>query len=284
MSVTIKELETEGEFGKCVILFADDKGKYRAVDTVYDSKTGLVSLLVSRGHGKSTFTEEYTAAQTDTAIITPTLCNKLDIVGALIITDATTGDVYLTFATSGKTVMPLYAAAFKRSINDDMHVEGDCGEALTLNSTTGTSKVFVLVNYREIDCTCLTVPLFQANAATGTSELPQHINDNSTTTISTSDAINEYAEVDLGAKYCANKYRIYGSDTHNQDGAWKLQYYDDDTSTWIDWKTDIPTRLGSWSDWIDIPSKLVQKIRLVCTTVDTGLLGSRCAELEMKWS
>ena len=150
MSVTIKELETAGEFGKCIILFADDKGTPRAVDTVYDTKTGLVSLLVSRGHGKTTFTEEYTAAQSDTTIITPSSGKKLDIVGVTLATDATTGDIYLTFATSGKIVMPLYASAFSRAINDDMHVEGAVDEVLTLNTTTGTSKLFVLVNYREV--------------------------------------------------------------------------------------------------------------------------------------
>lgn len=146
---TIKETETKGEFGKFVILFAEDSGVFRAVDTVYDYKTGLVSLLVSRGHGKTTFTEEYTAAQTNTTIITPASGKKIDVVGVLIVTDATTGDVTLDFTTSGIKVMRLYASAFARMVSDDMHVEGAIDEVLTLNTTTGTNNVFILVNYRE---------------------------------------------------------------------------------------------------------------------------------------
>lgn len=150
MTETIKKLETAGEHGKCIILFADDQGTYRAVDTVYDTKTGLVSLLVSRGHGKTTFTEEYTDNQTNLTIITPASGKKIDIVGVLIVTDATTGDVLLDFATSGKKVMRLYASAFARVVSFDMHIEGAVDEVLTLNTTTGANNVFVLVNYREV--------------------------------------------------------------------------------------------------------------------------------------
>ena len=149
MTETIKETETKGEFGKYVILFAEDEGVFRAVDTVYDYKTGLVSLLVSRGHGKTTFTAEYDEEQSFTAIITPASGKKLDIVGALILTDATTGVARLLFLTSGKIVMPLYASVFARIISDDMHVEGAIDESLSLYTSTGTNNVFVLVNYRE---------------------------------------------------------------------------------------------------------------------------------------
>lgn len=150
MSVTIKELETVGEHGKCIILFADDQGTPRAVDTVYDTKTGLVSLLVSRGHGKTTFTEEYTAAQTDLTIITPASGKKIDVVGVLAVTDSETGAISLDFATSGKKIMRLYASKFSSVVNDDMHIEGAVDEVVTLNTTTGASNVFVLVNYREV--------------------------------------------------------------------------------------------------------------------------------------
>ena len=146
---TIKETETAGEFGKFVILHADNEGTFRAVDTVYDAKTGFVSLLVSRGHGKTTFTDEYTDNQTNLEIIAPAEGKKLDIVGVLIVTDATTGDVLLDFVTSTKKVMRLYASAFARMVSDDMHVVGAVDEPLTLNTTTGANNVFVLVNYRE---------------------------------------------------------------------------------------------------------------------------------------
>lgn len=134
---------------KGVIIFVRDGLKWRALDSVYDSKTGLTSLLVSRAHGKTTFPEEYTAAQTNTVIITPAAGKRLDIVGVLIHTDATTGVVSLDFATSGIKVMRLYASAFSRAISDDMHIAGAVDEVLTLNTTTGANNVFIHVNYRE---------------------------------------------------------------------------------------------------------------------------------------
>lgn len=117
--------------------------------SVYDYLTKKRSLLVSRGHGKTTFTEEYLTGQTDLAIITPTPGRKLDIVGLLIATDSITADVSLDFVTSGKKVMRLYSSAFARMINDDMHIEGDVDEVLTFNSTAGNYKTFIMVNYRE---------------------------------------------------------------------------------------------------------------------------------------
>lgn len=119
--------------------------------SIYDHLTKKRSLLVSRGHGKSTFTEEYTAAQTNTAILTPASGKKLAVVGVLLSTDANTGVISLDFATSAKKVFRLYASAFAESVEDDLHIEGATDEALTLNSTTGTSNVFVLVNYRLVD-------------------------------------------------------------------------------------------------------------------------------------
>lgn len=119
--------------------------------SIYDYLTKKRSLLVSRGHGKSTFTAEYTANQTNLAIITPMTGKKLAVVGVLIATDSITGDVNLDFLTSGKKVMPLYASTFSRTINDDIHIEGAVDEVLTLNSTTGASNVFIMVNYRVVD-------------------------------------------------------------------------------------------------------------------------------------
>lgn len=129
---------------KLVALFLEPK------HSIYDHLTKKRSLLVSRGHGKSTFTAEYTANQTNLAILTPASGKKLAVVGVLIATDSITGDVNLDFITSGKKVMPLYASAFARTINDDVHIEGAVDEVLTLNSTTGANNVFIMVNYREV--------------------------------------------------------------------------------------------------------------------------------------
>lgn len=117
--------------------------------SVYDYLTKKRSLLVSRGHGKTTFTDEYTTGQTDLAIITPASGRKLDIVGVLIATDSITADISLDFATSLIKVMRLYGSAFTRIINDDMHIVGKVDEALTFNSTVGNYNVFIMINYRE---------------------------------------------------------------------------------------------------------------------------------------
>lgn len=119
--------------------------------SVYDYLTKKRSLLVSRGHGKTTFREEYTEDQTNITLLTPISGLKIDVVGVLLSTDATTGEMRLDFATSGDIIMPLYATAFAKTLNDDMHAEGAVDEAVRLNTTTGAKKAFVMINYRVVD-------------------------------------------------------------------------------------------------------------------------------------
>lgn len=119
--------------------------------TIYDYKTGELSLIVSRAAGKTTFTEEYGSNQTNEAIITPSAGKKLCIAGVHTSMDADAGDILLDFATSNQKVWRHYGAKFKTSPSKDIHIDGDIDEALTLNSTQGANNMFVMVNYREVD-------------------------------------------------------------------------------------------------------------------------------------
>lgn len=115
----------------------------------------------------------------------------------------------------------------------------------------------------------LTVADWQQNAATGTAPTPANINDNDIETYANFNTPNQYCEIEFDTPFYVNKFRYIGHDSHNEDGDYKLQYFDIDTETWVDWKTEIPTRLGSWSDWTTITMVLTKKVRIVATTIDS---------------
>lgn len=123
----------------------------REIGTIHDYKTGKTSLLVSRAHGKNSFSEEYSTSQTNTMIITPASGKKLDIVSVMIDINGNTGTVSLDFATSLKKVMRVYVAKTQHTVSGDLHIDGATNEVLTLNTTTGDVEVFIIVNYREVD-------------------------------------------------------------------------------------------------------------------------------------
>ena len=116
----------------------------------------------------------------------------------------------------------------------------------------------------------LTVAKWQANAATGTATNPQNINDNSLMTHTEFDAVNEYCQIEFDRLFYVNKYRYSGALIHHEDGTYKLQYFDSDTEMWMDWKTGIPTRLNSWSDWANLDLVLTNKVRIVGTVMDSN--------------
>jgi len=63
--------------------------------------------------------------------------------------DADSGTVSLDFATSSKPVFRLYAAKFKQAMPLNINISGAVDEALTLNTTTGNNKVFLVISYIE---------------------------------------------------------------------------------------------------------------------------------------
>jgi len=129
----------------------------------------------------------------------------------------------------------------------------------------------------------LTVLGFQRYAGTGTMGNPFYLNDNNTGTGTALEAVNDYTEVDWGIPRRISEWRQYGNITNNGDGRFKIQYWDG--SAWVDWETGIATRTtADWSAW-SAPAagaKTTEKIRIVCTTVDTGLGGGYIMELELR--
>jgi hypothetical protein len=128
-----------------------------------------------------------------------------------------------------------------------------------------------------------TVALFQANAATGTfNGNPERINDNAPDVWGNATAIDQYAEVDFGIVVSLNQFRHYGESTQNGDGAWKIEYYNLVTHAWADWVTGIATRTAeSWTSMDSSGGEIItDKIRITCTTVDSGGQ-SKIGELEV---
>ena len=118
---------------------------------VYDHVTGKASLLVSRSHGHPSYINEFNANQTNLAIITPPAERRVCVGGVMSSADTNTGQISLDFLTSAQIVWRHYVAQFRSTSQNDFHVDGDIGEALTLNTTTGANLVFLIVDYRIID-------------------------------------------------------------------------------------------------------------------------------------
>lgn len=133
-----------------VICGVDSSGRVRPLGMKYDEETGLASLSVSRGAGKNTFTAEYALPQTDEAIIDHGATQKICVASVYVCGDGTTGTVELDFATSEIKVFRHYMTKYQNSFASDMHIEGAVNEDLTLNTDTGESKVFIVVNYRLV--------------------------------------------------------------------------------------------------------------------------------------
>lgn len=118
------------------------------LSNVYDEGTEKRSLCVTRAEGRNTFSEEYATAQTNTAIITCTEEQQVCVSSVCIAGEGNAGIVSLDFATSTKKVFRGYISKTQHAHSDEMHITGAAGESLTLNSTTGTDKIFLIVNYR----------------------------------------------------------------------------------------------------------------------------------------
>lgn len=120
-------------------------------DTVRDNLTGRSSLLTSRGHGKNTKTVEYIADQSATALITPNTGKRIDVTGVFSNSNSDTGEVKLDFLTSEIIVWRQYIDKNDHLAESDMHIEGQVDEVLTVETSQGVKKVFIVVKYREID-------------------------------------------------------------------------------------------------------------------------------------
>jgi len=258
------------------------------LDTIYDELTGKYSLAVSRGAGKNTFLEEYTANQTDLIIITGTAGYCIHVVGVHLATVSATGVVEIDYVGDVQKIFRLYAAKYNRDDQNDLALCGAPGESVMLTSTTGDNVLFVVVNYRKVaaveaDYNDLTVAAFQANAATGTATAPENVNDGDIDTYVDMTPIGEYCEIAFSKAYRLNKFRHIGYAEHNEDGTYKIQYFNLTTGAWTDWITDIPTILHAWSAWTAGTTIVTSKVRIVATATDTAYNSNFPAEFEMKY-
>jgi len=259
-----------------------------ALSTVYDVLTAKYSLCVSRGCGKSTFSEEYAASQTGTIIISSAAGYVIHVVGVFVVTKAINGEVAIDYLGDQQKIFRFYAEKYQQSAEDDFAYKGAPGESVMLTTTTDDKKLFIAVNYRivaaaEGDYNDLTVADFQDNRATGTATNADNINDNAPYTYAQMDVVGEYCEIAFSKAYRLNKYRHLGLFPHDGTGRYKVQYFNLTTGAWTDWVTDIPTRLGSWSEWIEGTAIVTTKVRIITTVLDIGASGNFPSEWEMKY-
>lgn len=133
-----------------VICGVDANGQVYPLGMKYDQKTGLASLVVSRGGGKNTFSQEYTADQTNLVIVNPGDTQKVCVASVYVCGAGTTGIVSLDFTAPATKVYRHYMTKYNQSFASDMHIEGDANNNLLLTTTTGTDAVFIIVNYRLV--------------------------------------------------------------------------------------------------------------------------------------
>ncbi len=122
-----------------------------AADHVQDHETGRWAMLVSRSHGHPSYINEFNANQVNLAIITPPADRRVCVAGVLSVADTNAGQISLDFAVSVQPVWRHYVANFRAIEQNDFHMDGALGEALTLNTTTGANLIFLIVNYRITD-------------------------------------------------------------------------------------------------------------------------------------
>lgn len=175
------------------------------------------------------------------------------------------GAARVLLATMGKNGLDLAKARLTGAM--------DCNNKLLTNFSPYSQGLLYLA-------TPLSVAIFQEQAATGNAVSPQYANDNNTGTFTAINPATYYVEIDFGYAYRIDEFRYYGHASHNQDGTWKIQYWDG--SAWQDLNTGLVTRLASWSAWIALSSVVVTtKVRFVSQTIDTGV-GNYLSELEMR--
>jgi len=135
-----------------VVSIAEDKNHVPKILTaIHDNITGRTSLATANEIGMSTFTAEYTSNQTDQDIITPSSGKKISVIGGLTVTTASSGEIKLDFPTSNKPIWRHYASKFSEAGAWKLNLTGAADEPVRLNTTTGSEKVFIMINYRETD-------------------------------------------------------------------------------------------------------------------------------------
>ncbi len=131
----------------------------------------------------------------------------------------------------------------------------------------------------------MTVAEFQTLTitASGTATNPTNMNDNDVGTDGDLHVVGEYYEVDFDEIRCCNRWRIYGTAVaSNDDGAVKLQAYNNITRAWddIDTISNI-VQNNVWSGWSTFTRIASDQYRFVSTIVDTTMGYTRPGEIEI---
>ncbi len=180
-----------------------------------------------------------------------------------------------TLSAANETVQEGYYAATTLSAVDADLAVGNIKKDIVIFGFTGT-----VVDLATIAAEA-SLAMFQTFGPAGTMISPSNLNDNDTGSSAAADAINEYGEVAFGDVVTIKRWRQYGWVTNNNDGVWKIQYWNVETDAWADWVTGIATRGASWSGLSTESEVITTKIRLVATTIDTGAGDSRIGQLEV---
>ena len=124
-----------------IVGLSDESNSLKRVKT-----NDVEALNVNIQQFLSSFAQDYSGAQTNLTIITPSSGKKLEIIGVYTSTSTVNIDVTLDFATSGNIVFKLYTAQRATATGIPCHHDGSTNESLRLTCGANT---FICVNYIE---------------------------------------------------------------------------------------------------------------------------------------
>lgn len=104
--------------------------------------------------------------------------------------------------------------------------------------------------------------------ATGTATNPNNVKTGDAA-YAVFDVIDEYVEYDFEELVRVRQYQITGKAFQANDGEDKIQYYNERTSTWVDWVTGIATN-GGTTVWVYGSPITAKKFRLIAVVLDTN--------------
>lgn len=126
----------------------------------------------------------------------------------------------------------------------------------------------------------------QIYPATGTGSTPETMNDGSTAVAGYFSSTAHYLIIVFRHLSYISQYRFYKFSTSSTDNAvMKIEYWDELTGAWIDWKTGIsvPNDANAWVNWDTSPSRvLTRKIRVKAVTMDSTTGRIQFNEIEFK--
>ena len=124
-----------------IIGLSDESNSFKKVKT---NDTNALNVNIQQF--LSSFAQDYSGAQTNLTIITPSSGKKLELIGVYTSTSTVNIDVTLDFAISGNIVFKLYTAQKATDSGIPCHHDGAINESLRLTCGANT---FICVNYIE---------------------------------------------------------------------------------------------------------------------------------------